>query len=491
MQPLGPRGRLEIAWIDAAALSLGLLLIVVALRWPALSLPLDRDEGAYATMAWASQAHSLTPYVDLLDHKPPLLYGLYALAIQYGGPSALSIRLFSLAWQALSAMAAGLLLLRWTRSRKMAWAGGLVFALLGSAWGTQAVAANAEGWAWLPLLAGLALLRPWDDERALWRWMFWGVAAGLAANIKQPYYLWALGLPLLWPARASRLRSAGAALVGLAALQALIALAYARHGALGAWWQAVFAFNASYSSPLSLDALKGFGLLLRHLLRWQGLFWVLAALAFWGPATRLRRLGAAALLLGFLASALSGRWYPHYAQSWSLGLALLGASAFQNGGAELWPWKRALLLALAVFAFWRAQAPFFALPDGAARSQRLLGVSDFAQAPALAQWIHDHSEPHERVLVWGAEPELYFLAQRLPATRQLNHYALTGVTPRWPGAEEDFLEAAKDPRTHVVVLTLGLDPAQPFQAALGKALQARFKFRGDLFPPYWVALRRP
>lgn len=487
---LGQREREQLSWLDGVALSLGLLLVVALLRWPALSLPLDRDEGAYATIAWAGQAHALTPYVDLLDHKPPLLYGLYAQAIRWGGPSALSIRLFSLLWQALSAMALGLLLLRWTRSRKMAWSGGLIFALLGSAWETQAVTANAEGWVWLPLLAGLALLRPWDDERAAWRWALWGVAAGLAANIKQPYYLWALGLPLLWPVR-GRLRALGATVAGLALLQALIAGAYARHGALAAWWQAVFAFNAEYSAPLTWGALKGLAGLLRHLARSQSLLWILAGAAWMGAATRLRRLGLATLALGFLAAALSGRWYPHYAQSWSLGLALLGASAFQAGASEAWPWKRALLLGLAVLAFLRVQAPYWEEADGARRSLRLMGVADFAAAPGLAQWIQSHSEPHERVLIWGAEPEIYFLAQRLPATRQLNHYALTGVTPRWPGAEEDFLGAATDARTHVVVLTQGLDPADPFQAALGKTLQQRYRFRRDLFPPYWVALRRP
>lgn len=489
MQILGVRESAKLSWLDAATLGLGLGFLVLALRWSALSLPLDRDEGAYATIAWAGQAHGSAPYVDLLDHKPPLLYGLYAQAFRWTGSSALGLRLFSLAWQALSAAALGLLLLRWTSSRKMAWAGGVIFALLGSDWGTQAVAANAEGWAWLPLLAGLALLRPWEDERALWRWAFWGVAAGLAANIKQPYYLWALGLPLLWPAGGARGSALAAALAGLAAVQGCIVLAYAHHGALEAWWQAVFAFNAGYSAPLSGGAWQGLRALLRHLARSQGLLWALAALAGLGPSTRLRRLGTAALALGFLAAALSGRWYPHYAQSWALGLALLGAGAFQGSGH--WPWKRSLLLGTAVAAWLLAQVPFWALPDGAARSQRLMGAGDFAGAPLLARWINANSAAQDRVLVWGAEPELFFLAQRLPATRQLNNYALTGVTPRWPGDEADFLAAARDPRTRIVVLTQGLDPAQPFQAALGRELQQRFRFQHDLFPPYWVALRRP
>src|ERR671922_2576087 len=71
-----PRRRIQ-------GLYLPLVVCMLALAWwlrgPLHHLPLERDEGAYAVIATRWLAGDV-PYRDLFDHKPPLIYVIYALA---------------------------------------------------------------------------------------------------------------------------------------------------------------------------------------------------------------------------------------------------------------------------------------------------------------------------------------------------------------------------------------------------------------------------
>jgi len=58
-------------------------------------LALDRDEGEYATLAWAWMQGLGIPYRDFLEQKPPLA-PCYAAASFSGGYSAAAVRFFAL-----------------------------------------------------------------------------------------------------------------------------------------------------------------------------------------------------------------------------------------------------------------------------------------------------------------------------------------------------------------------------------------------------------
>ena len=51
-------------------LAASLVLIVAAIRLPLLAIPLERDEGEYAYIAWRLGYNEL-PYRDWVDQKPP------------------------------------------------------------------------------------------------------------------------------------------------------------------------------------------------------------------------------------------------------------------------------------------------------------------------------------------------------------------------------------------------------------------------------------
>src|SRR6267142_4629299 len=66
--------------IQTILLAASLLLIVAALRTPLLSIPLERDEGEYAYIAWRL-GHDELPYRDWVDQKPPAVFYTYRLAL--------------------------------------------------------------------------------------------------------------------------------------------------------------------------------------------------------------------------------------------------------------------------------------------------------------------------------------------------------------------------------------------------------------------------
>ena len=61
-------------------LTAALILIVVGLRVPLLPIPLERDEGEYAYIAWRL-GHNELPYRDWVDQKPPAVFYVYRFAL--------------------------------------------------------------------------------------------------------------------------------------------------------------------------------------------------------------------------------------------------------------------------------------------------------------------------------------------------------------------------------------------------------------------------
>ena len=66
----------------ALALALGLLVLLI--RAPLVDLPLERDEGEYAYIAWRL-AYDELPYRDWFDQKPPGIFAAYRLALAAPG----------------------------------------------------------------------------------------------------------------------------------------------------------------------------------------------------------------------------------------------------------------------------------------------------------------------------------------------------------------------------------------------------------------------
>jgi len=131
-----------------------LLLIVfifIVLRLPSLSLPLERDEGAYAYIGWEWINGNKLPYKDMFEMKPPLIHFVYGLISKGFGNTAEGIRFVSLIWSILIIAAFYLIVRAYHDENSALWMTGVLAFYMADYW-TQATGFNAEMLVLLPMI---------------------------------------------------------------------------------------------------------------------------------------------------------------------------------------------------------------------------------------------------------------------------------------------------------------------------------------------------
>lgn len=465
-------------------LLIAVLALVCLLRLPGFALPLERDEGAYGYVAWSWLRGEL-PYRDAFDHKPPLIYLLYMPALLVSQPLT--------AW-ALRAWATLLLLLAvwlvyligrrvWQPSAALLAA--LLFGVAGSAFDLQGLILNTDQALVLPALAALwSAIRLRETER-----LRYAIAAGaaLAATILiKPVAI--VLVPCLLLACHWRGRSVVQAATGAAVGAALVGLPIAAYFVLrGGWSELVFGvwtYNLRYAQesqqrwqlgalvdmfapfvPLLLVALGGVALLLApaasqdtllvsaHTARRSG--WLVAA---WAGALMVAAVG-------------SLRPFVHYYYPLLPALALLAAPCicwlWQGLPASV-PGKRvasqaaALLLALLLLGPFTAQNLRLLGTSAAQQAERLygdVGKHFFAQAPQVAAYLRERTQPEDYIYIFAAEPEVYLLAERRSSSRYIYDYPFQHL----PGARAELQRdlATRPPR--LIVTYYGVRPEGFFE----------------------------
>jgi 4-amino-4-deoxy-L-arabinose transferase-like glycosyltransferase len=477
-----------------ALLGLGALLVLSALPLlllaPMLTAPLEPDEGVYATIAQGWRDGSL-PYRDLLDNKAPILYLWYVASFSWLGESVFAPRI-------LAGLAAG-------ATVPFVWATGRT--LFGQREGMVAAAlfalsfvniylqvtANAEVFMLLPLTAGLwAFSMGARGGRLVW-YVAAGILTALAVFTKQSalwafvgYALWLGILVLRGPAERQRLVLAGTLMAAGAVLVAAAPFAYfAAHNALDEFWYAMAGFNRGWASqeafyrrllpPVLNPATLGGGLV----------FWGLAAVGVWRLVLSGDR--RAWLVISFLAVAeaaaqTTGRLYPHYSVHLLPGAALAGAVGL---GYVLERWRageRALGMGVAAAAIitLAAAAFIYAQPTAEDRFEVQYGFQDTKAhallAPTVAEAVAAMTEPGDYVFEWGRESEIYFLADRRPASRFFynRHYLID------PSTLDDVLADLERTRPAAIYFTYETEERSDEQPpeALAAFRDAHYEFAG-------------
>lgn len=451
-----PEGRAH-RWLLVVA-----ALVFVALRLPYISLPLERDEGEYAYVAWRMQAGEL-PYRDAFDQKPPGVFVTYLAAFALLGRSTQAIHALALVWSAASAACLYALMRRLAGGLAAACAV-LVFAALGADPALGATAANTELFLLLPMLGSLlALVRGMQGEGA-GAWLLCGALAATACWFKQvaaTHVLFVAAAALLSaPRPRAGMQRLGWLVLGGLAVSLPVFAAFAAAGALDPFVDAVFLHNFAYAQRRSLG--QGLDNLLYALGRQApslALVWALAAAALLRPRAVGRREWA--LLAGWLLSSAAGvavglQFRPHYflqvlpalAALAGLGLAPLVRRALSTArGALVVAGLVLLVLAPPVLA----QRELLRAGSPEAASRALYGLNPFAEAPELARYIARTSDPQESVLVMGSEPEILFHAERPSATRYIFLYPLTDGSPRASARQREAWEQVRASRPRYVV----------------------------------------
>jgi hypothetical protein len=158
-------------------------------------------------------------------------------------------------------------------------------------------------------------------------------------------------------------------------------------------------------------------------------FWALAAIGVWRLALRGDRF--AWLVLSFLvtseaAAQMTGRLFPHYSVHLMPGAALAGAFGLLYV-RERWQerrWLPAALIVATAGVTAGAAGFLYSQPTAADRFEVQYWYRDNARnamaAPQIAAVVERTTQPGDYIYEWGRDSEIYFLADRRPASRWLH-----------------------------------------------------------------------
>jgi 4-amino-4-deoxy-L-arabinose transferase-like glycosyltransferase len=425
-------------------LAASLVLMVTALRAPLLSIPLERDEGEYAYIAWRLGYNEL-PYRDWFDQKPPAVFFVYRVALTLPFESIRAIHFVGLLFAAASTCALfflGLLLM----DRFWVWLGAALFAFLGADPLVQGTAANTELFMLCPLIfSQIAFFTAaTKSRRDVSSATLAGALIGIAFMFKQVAIVNWLFLIAIYPIfirgknrwqRAAPFAAWSA--MGLLTVVGLVVFYFWRRGGLPEFVDNVFIHNLRYIGAVgTAERLEYCWGTLTILARTQAIVWAFAALGL-VALLRSNRGKTAIFLAGWLITSAigvsaSGYFFPHYFQQLLPPLALAAAAGGERFAAvKIWKvipvWGRRATLTLALTALpaitlW----PFLFTYTPAEAVRKIYPGNFFAEMPEFARGIETVTPPEARVFIFGAEPEVLFYAHRPSATRYIFLFPLYG-----------------------------------------------------------------
>lgn len=426
-----------------SGLLVALSLLPVLFLAPLFDAPFERDQGLYGVIArgWAD---GLVPYRDLWDNKAPLLFLWYVAAFRLFGEGVVGPRLLA----ALATAAA--LPFVWDSARTLLGPRRGLFAalLFAVAFANPFLQANANAEILMlcPLAAGFWAFTRGSSGGSRWWFLAAGVLTALAALTKQAaagplvgYVVWLAVLALRNPQERTRhVRSAF--LLGVGAVIGLIPFVayFYSQGALRDFWYATVEFNFLFAgdNPFFLKLLPP--LLLNPPPLLGGLpLWLLAVLG--GVRLWQRRDRTAGLLLTFavsseVAAQSMGKISAHYNVGLLPAAAILGAVGLDSV-IDAWRAGRCRLgyaVGVCALVAVSASAFLYAWPTPEDRFVVQYTFRDYAfrslQARDIAEEVVALTEPDDYVYEFGRQSDIYFLADRRPASRWVHNRAY-GVEP--------------------------------------------------------------
>lgn len=498
-----PAPRAPTHWPVLAGLSL-LVIVTFLLRLRLVDLPLERDEGEYA---YGGQLllQGIVPWSTglLYNMKLPGTYAMYALGMALLGQTIPAIKLLLLATDAVCTVLLWTILARLMNVRA-ALVGAIAYSVLILGSPVLGTAAHATHFVNLWALFGfLLLVCGAPSQRAAWAWLLGGgVALGMSVLMKQSgatNALFAAAALLVYDLRArarwTRVLARQIVLnVGVILPYAVTVGIVYQQGVAETFWFWTIDYLRAYGGKLSLaDAIDN---LRRAIGAFMAVEWLLMLLVIAGVLTafvRVRRDPTSWLLVGLVIASAVGvsagfHFRPHYFVAAVPVMAGLVAYLFTRrprflpGRPEREQWQ--VLWAVLVFAV--AQAIYtqrgMLFRDGhyAVLEQLYAPVQHdaFMAAVVASDYVRQHTDPDDRILAYGNEPELLFYAQRRNAVGYIYLYPLC-EGHRYADAMHAQYEAemrAAGPKM-VVLCAVGMGPAHDAEEA---HLRRRLS-------PYWQA----
>ena len=443
-------------WWLWLALGVSIAILPVLLSLPFIKEPLGRDQAVYFTVV---QSRSM-PYASVFDHKPPLIYGWYALGVLMndGRSSVQTVNLLGALQLSVAALGVSWVGLQ-LGGRRLGVLAGFLMALAAADQYLQ-FDANTEVFMLPPLVLSLGCYILGLRKKELRWFCLSGVLCGLAIMTKPVAVFNIIGMvgTLAWGAatrQATWSDSArwSAALIGATTtVIVLVAMPFVVNGTFGDFWHANVTYNLHYSSEVSIFA---------KLLRFSQInggvvlgglpIWTLGIFGAFFACRSMPSVPVAALLasgLGAFAGAAStGHQLPHYFVALTPFAALLSAIALIEMTHDWHLLRRRLhvelFLALLTLPMLIALLPLYTLDVNEAYKithERIEAHRSIADEEVAAE-IVSRTQAQDRIYVVGRETQLYVLAQRQPAAYYIRSAAFD-VEPT------TFDETMRDLRTY-------------------------------------------
>ncbi len=428
---------------------LGIVLLFAALRWPLLNVPMERDEGEYALMGLGI-LRGIPPYLEAYTMKLPGAAFLYAISFWLFGPSPHSIHL-----ALLLVNAAAIVLVAFLGRRWIGITGGLFAA---AAYGTLSIGTamfglwlSAEHFSVLFLLGGACMMPSSLRKHARTQLFIGSFLLGTSILMKQhaaiPSIVWFMvlgGMALRDQSESTvfpRSISKHLPLICGAVFAFFLPLLLTGgvmffQGVFTSFWFWTFQYSICYVSavPPSLGwtyfQISGIPVFFNGPLLWF-LALVGIGILLWKPslhprfANEEKRKEALFQLFpvteaSIIAVSIGLLFRPQYFILLAPLAALLAGIAWET----FWKFTRSLKyfgnilrVAVLIISFGVLWEPLLLgwQKNSAAICRLVYSINPFPEAVIVAKYLRQHTQPHEKIAIFGSEPEIYFLADRPPA----------------------------------------------------------------------------
>lgn len=463
------------AFIEKNEVLILLVLMVVVLRIPSLFEP-NRyaDEDIYLTLGQGLKK-GLVFYRDIHDNKPPLLYVMAAVA-----GNVKVFRFILMIWNALNVVLIWKLAEKLIKKRWGIILSVFVFSVLSSIPLIEGNIANGEIFMIMPVTAAVLLLvdtlekekkrkKKVKVDNTWWKYLLVGVLMALGFLFKVPV-MFELFTILVWLVayKTKNLKNFVQEIFrkrtwlivgGFLGPILLTIIYYVSKGAGESYLRSALGQNIGYlsswegSQPFYMSGLFA-----------RGMIMMLGILVVWLLRKKLRaEVGLVFLwFIGALfGSQLSGRPYPHYfieilppavlligmmvkKKEWLekiVGIGLLGLVVLSVVGYRFWYYKS--------LPYYKNFASYILGNKDRNEFYEFWGKG-VTRNYEVANYIQDITEENERIFVWGTEPAIYVLSDRLPVGKYTVAYHISDF-----GAKDKTMELLEKEMPRVIVNMVG------------------------------------
>ena len=428
--------------------------IYVLLRLNAVGVPLDRDEGVFG-YAGQQILQGGQVYRYVVDHKPPGVFYIYALALNFFPPTAEGVHWFLHIYNFLTLLALWFLM---QRRFSYGWApfwGAFCYAVFSASPAIQGFTASAEMLMLLLIVISLLLAVEAAKRPRAYLICASGAAGAVACCIK-PTALTSIAFAGVYLVAATRRADSlgGGWLPGESARRlfwwcaggAIVA------GAVAGYFKAVglfpefvywsFTHNVDYAGQVPLS---------QTISRWtqavgyivRGDFAVASlgvAAGFWNLRHRKEEsLFVLGFLLFSLAGTLPGFSYPHYFAQLAPAIALASGWALamisESGSVRSRSAIAAAAVVLVLIPVW-VHRDYFLESSPDLISRRIFGANPFPESEEISQYLALHTSPQDEIFIFGSEPQILLQAKRKSASPFVMIYPLMREYSRYQEFQE-------------------------------------------------------